>query len=141
MRNTNEQVKHPNPTLLPASFYGLKSDELWAARGGDEALVRFMLLRYSSDIVMKFVNGDLFSEDTVRSFSNDEVRSFNSVQPYVVEEVVVGYSSGTMVASDLPSVFKWAGKLFIFQGTHRISAALLNGTGVNAFFVDCDLLG
>lgn len=125
--------------VLPVSAYGLSDDSLWRDRGGDVGLVSWLESRYTMKQVMSFVNGELFAGDGVW-FSVDDLVGLNTVQDYVVEDTVIEYASGFKFSEELPCVFRWDGELFIFQGTHRLSACLLNGVGSRVWFVDCDLL-
>lgn len=139
MKPTGQQHRHPNPTLLPSSYYGLNSNAKWEERGGDVGLIDSLFLSASSpDLVMKFARGELFTENTVRTVSPDEIRNFHSVQPFVVQEVVESYAAA--VSDELPAVFKWNDEIFIYQGTHRLSAALYNYAEAKVMFVDCDNL-
>lgn len=137
--SVNAQTKHPNPTLLPASHYGLVDNSVWQRFGGDSGFISFLMARYSHDKVMNFVNGRLFPTEPI-ALTADEVRAINTVQKHIVEEVVASYANGEIVGG-YPIVFQWEGELFVFQGTHRLSAALLNEQAeVLVSYVNCDNL-
>lgn len=126
-------------SVLPVSAYGLSDDSLWRERGGDVGFISWLESRYTMEQVMSFVRGELFTGDGVW-FSADDLAGLNTVQDYVVEDTVIEYASGFRFSEELPCVFRWDGELFIFQGTHRLSACLLNSVGSRVWFVDCDAL-
>lgn len=136
MLKVSEQVKYPNPTLLPATYYGVKSEEEWNRLGEARGLVLSIGRRYGNAKMLEFAHGELFKE--TMTLTPEMMLNLHSVQKHVVMEVVEEYASNKRHSEDLPVILKWNEEFFIFQGTHRISAAILTGTNLVAFYYDCD---
>lgn len=120
--------------------------ECWSERNGIEGLLGAL---ESHSIAKRdwFAASHWANPQTLRSWKLPPKGSIHPLQDYVHMSTVEFYQSHGLKArrksqaffEQYPTLFKWQGKYFIFQGTHRLAAAYAMGAShFSGWLLDLD---
>lgn len=121
---------HTDPAVTHPSAAGYHCDgECWSECGKSAALIE-ELGRANAKARDWFAQGDWAVEANLRDWALPPMGEVHPTQDFLVEStvfeyVIAGYTTekrGQEFFERYPTLFKWHGKWFIFQGTHRLAA-------------------
>ena len=136
---TNEAVK-------PDSVGYHCSGECWRSHGSSAELIKW-LANISPAVRDWFAYGEWATEEKLGSHALPPMEDIHPTQDFLVMHTVERYMNGAVADDDKkfyethPTLFKWHGNYYVFQGTHRLTALYLNqATEFTGWILDLDSL-
>ena len=130
----------------PTKFGFHCNGDCWEGQGKIEELVRDML-NHSQELTNWFVNAEWATEENLTKIHLDKISEIHPIQNWVnlgflkrtLNSGTDHNSSSRKEWEKYPAIFRYQGKFFIWQGTHRLALAKIqNKKMIEGWIVDLD---